>query len=90
VAQACGPSRSQEEFITEHYRGYTKRTRGNTSEYGVEHPRWTVYPIQDFSVEVDFGALYGPAFASLNGRPPASILLAEGSEVRVSTGARLP
>ncbi|MEP6810645.1 MAG: DUF2071 domain-containing protein, partial [Chthoniobacterales bacterium] len=30
---------SHEEFITEHYWGYTKR-RATTSEYQVEHPRW--------------------------------------------------
>ena len=81
---------SEEEFITEHYWGYTKRSRGATSEYGVQHPRWQVYPIRAFGGQADFAALYGPAFAILNGRPPASILLAEGSAVTVSTGARLP
>jgi hypothetical protein len=80
---------SEEEFITDHYWGYTKRTHGSTSEYGVEHPRWQVYPVRNFGRQADFGALYGPAFASLNGQPPASILLAEGSEVTVSTGTRL-
>ena len=81
---------SEEEFITEHYWGYTKRTHGATSEYGVQHSRWQVYPIRNFGGKADFAALYGPAFASLNGRPPASILLAEGSSVTVSTGTRLP
>jgi uncharacterized protein YqjF (DUF2071 family) len=81
---------SEEEFITEHYWGYTKRTRGATSEYGVQHPRWQVYPIRNFSIEADFAELYGPAFAALNHKPPASVLLAEGSAVSVSTGRRLP
>jgi hypothetical protein len=81
---------SEEEFITEHYWGYTKRTRGDTSEYGVQHPRWQVYPVRNFGGHADFAALYGPAFASLNGQPPTSILLAEGSAVTVSTGTRLP
>jgi uncharacterized protein len=81
---------SEEEFITEHYFGYTKRTRGQTSEYAVLHPRWTIYPIRCFNIEADFAALYGPAFASLTGQTPASILLAEGSDVSVSTGSRLP
>ena len=81
---------SEEEFITEHYWGYTKRSRGNTSEYGVRHPRWQVYPIRSFKIEADFAALYGPAFAQLNGQAPASVLLAEGSNVSVSTGTRLP
>jgi hypothetical protein len=81
---------SEEEFVTEHYWGYTKRSRGTTSEYGVQHPRWSVYPIRSFSIEADFGALYGEAFAALDQQAPASVLLAEGSEVSVSTGVRLP
>jgi uncharacterized protein YqjF (DUF2071 family) len=81
--------RSEEEFITEHYWGYTKRTRGATSEYGVRHPRWQVYPIRSFAIQADFAALYGPAFASLNSSAPAGVLLAEGSAVSVSTGSRL-
>ncbi len=81
---------SEEEFITEHYWGYTKRTRGNTSEYGVEHPRWSVYSVRSHTIEADFAALYGPAFTPLNAAAPASVLLAEGSAVRVLEGARLP
>ncbi len=81
---------SEEEFITEHYWGYTKRTRGITSEYGVQHPRWQVYPVRNFIIEADFAAIYGPAFLSLNQQAPASVLLAEGSAVSVSTGTRLP
>ena len=80
---------SEEDFITEHYWGYTKRTRGATSEYGVQHPRWQVYPIRNFAIEADFAALYGPAFASLDLQKPASLLLAEGSPVLVSTGIRI-
>jgi uncharacterized protein YqjF (DUF2071 family) len=83
-------SGSEAEFITEHYWGYTKRTRGTTSEYGVQHPRWSVYPIRSHHIDADFGALYGAAFASLNIAEPASILLAEGSQISVSEGRRLP
>jgi hypothetical protein len=82
-------SGSEEEFITEHYFGYTKRTRGATSEYAVQHPRWQVYPIRNLTIEADFAALYGPAFATLNHQPPTSVLLAEGSAVTVSNGTRL-
>ena len=81
---------SVEDFITEHYWGYTKRTRGNTSEYGVQHPRWQVYPIRNFTINCDFAALYGAAFTALNNQQPSSVLLAEGSAVSVSTGTRLP
>jgi uncharacterized protein YqjF (DUF2071 family) len=80
---------SEEEFITEHYWGYTKRRNGSTSAYEVRHPRWRVYPVLNHEIVADFGALYGPAFAGLNGMQPASILLAEGSEVSVLSGVRL-
>jgi uncharacterized protein len=80
---------SEEEFVTEHYWGYTKRARGNSSEYGVLHPCWLVYPVRSFKVDADFAALYGPAFAYLNHIAPASVLLAEGSEVNVLSGMRL-
>jgi uncharacterized protein YqjF (DUF2071 family) len=81
---------SEEEFITEHYWGYTKRKRGNTSEYGVGHPHWSVYPVRSHTIEADFAALYGLAFGSLTNAKPASVLLAEGSAVSVLEGTRLP
>ena len=84
------PLGSEAEFITEHYFGYTKRTHGTTSEYAVQHPRWSVYPIRRHRIVADFAALYGPAFANLNHRQPDSILLAEGSAISVSSGMRLP
>jgi uncharacterized protein YqjF (DUF2071 family) len=81
---------SEEDFITEHYWGYTKRTRGATSQYGVKHPHWLTYPIRRYKIDADFAALYGPSFAALNYQEPASVLMAEGSEVSVDTGTRLP
>ncbi len=80
---------SAEEFFTEHYWGYTKRRGGWTSEYGVLHPRWQMYPILRHAIHVDFGALYGAEFASLSGQSPASILLAEGSKIEVRSGERI-
>jgi hypothetical protein len=80
---------SEEEFLTEHYWGYTKRRKGSTSAYEVRHPRWQVYPVLRPEIVADFAALYGPAFAALNGQQPASVLLAEGSEVSVHSGIRL-
>jgi hypothetical protein len=79
---------SAEEFFTEHYWGYTKRGSW-TSEYEVLHPRWMIYRILQQSIDIDFGALYGTAFASLSERSPESILLAEGSKIKVRAGERL-
>jgi uncharacterized protein YqjF (DUF2071 family) len=80
---------SEAEFITEHYWGYTKRSNGSTSQYEVKHPRWETYPIRSHEIRADFGALYGPAFASLSGQEPTSVLLAEGSAVSVHSGSKL-
>jgi uncharacterized protein len=78
---------SEEEFITEHYWGYTRRGNGSTSAYEVQHPRWETYPVLLHALDVDFGALYGEAFAMLNSQEPASVLLAEGSPVSVLSGS---
>jgi len=74
---------SEEEFITEHYWGYTQINAGCTSEYGVEHPRWEIYPVLDSTIKVSFDKIYGSAFAFLNTQAPDSVMLAEGSEICV-------
>ena len=77
---------SKEEFITEHYWGYTKISTAKTSEYGVEHPKWKVYPVEDFKIDVDFERIYGNDFGFLKIEKPDSIFLAEGSEIEVKDG----
>ncbi len=72
-----------EEFITEHYYGYTKASEIKTIEYGVEHPPWSCYPVKYYFLNFDFEAIYGEEFAFLNKRKPAGVLLAEGSEILV-------
>lgn len=74
---------SEEEFITEHYWGYTRRSDGRTSEYGVEHPRWLVYPTKSYAIDADFATLYGETFGFLKSEQPKSVFLAEGSEIVV-------
>jgi len=80
---------SEEEFITEHFWGYTKIGERITSEYQVEHPRWEVYPVKDYEIDVDFGANYGEDFAFLNEMKPNSVMLAEGSPINVLKGKRI-
>ena len=80
---------SEEEFITEHFWGYTKIADNVTSEYEVAHPRWQIYPVKEFNVDVDFGNVYGEKFAFLRDTKPISTYLAEGSEILVRQGGRL-
>ncbi len=74
---------SKEEFIFEHYWGYTSLSAFRTGEYKVEHPRWNVYAVNGFSYNIDFGKLYGDDFSFLNEMQPDSVFVAEGSEVSV-------
>jgi hypothetical protein len=82
-------SGSKEEFITEHFWGYTFINNSKTSEYGVEHPRWKVYDVKDYSINVDFVNVYGNDFQHLLREKPQSVFLAEGSEILVKEGSYL-
>lgn len=76
---------SKEEFIFEHYWGYTSLPGNITGEYRVEHPSWNTYRVIDFNVTADFVQLYGSDFAFLTNSQPDSVYVAEGSPVRVYT-----
>lgn len=80
---------SEEEFIAEHYWGYTRDTANSSYEYEVTHPKWQVYPVLSHEINVDFEAVYGPDFAFLNDRSPKSVMLAEGSEISVENKRRI-
>ncbi|MBV4357901.1 YqjF family protein [Pinibacter aurantiacus] len=77
---------SDEEFITEHYWGYTKLGEHKTSEYEVTHPRWQVYPVKEYNIDVDFENVYGKEFGFLKDEKPESVFLAEGSVIEVKAG----
>lgn len=74
---------SIEEFIFEHYYGYTKVSDSVTEEYKVEHPRWLVNKVNSFDIQCDFETMYGKDFGGLAHQQPSSVLLAEGSEIVV-------
>ncbi|TKC00444.1 YqjF family protein [Pedobacter cryophilus] len=80
---------SEEQFITEHYWGYTTAGKQTTSEYGVEHPSWEIYKVNNHQIEVDFEDMYGADFAFLNQEKPNSVFLAEGSEVLIRDGRKI-
>lgn len=81
---------SQEEFITEHYWGYTAQCDGSVMEYAVEHPSWRVWRANAARLDCDIEACYGDRFTSALSQPPTSAFVAEGSEVVVFRGERLP
>ena len=73
-------------FIIEHYWGYTRRSENKTDEYRVEHPKWELYSVNEYGINVDFADTYGPDFASLNDQRPYSVVFAKGSEIAVYKG----
>jgi uncharacterized protein YqjF (DUF2071 family) len=75
---------SVEEFIFEHYYGYTKLNSQLSQEYKVNHPRWQVNKVTDYSIHCDFKSMYGNDFAFLKNHQPESVILAEGSPVTVN------
>ena len=80
---------SEEEFITEHYWGYNRQRDGGTMEYGVEHPRWRVWPAREHRLDCDVRGLYGERFVPFLSAPASSAFLVEGSAVSVRRGRRL-
>jgi len=92
--QALGaPSRfaagSLENFITEHYWGYSAKSAIESIEYRVSHEPWRVWVSTDAKFEGDGGLLYGGEFGETLCRAPDSAFIAEGSPVLVHTGRRI-
>jgi hypothetical protein len=80
---------SAEEFIFEHYWGYTRQGDGGTVEYQVEHPGWRVWTAMNPKLDCDVAALYGESFVEALGKAPVSGFVAEGSRVTVRRGMRV-
>lgn len=76
-------------FITEHYWGYTRINDKKSFEYEVTHPVWDIYPVKAYTIDVDFGWVYGDKFDFLNEAQPVSVMLAEGSEITVEKAQKI-
>lgn len=79
----------KEHFFKEHSWGYGVNRRGKTMVYRVEHPVWQVYPLIMCDNNFDFAFIYGDKWSFLNGAEPYSVILAEGSGVKVYGAERL-
>jgi uncharacterized protein YqjF (DUF2071 family) len=74
---------SIEEFIFEHYYGYTKINDNLSQEYKVNHPRWLVNTVIESTIDCDFTLMYGDDFSFLTQQQPDSVIIAKGSPVTV-------
>ena len=80
---------SLEEFISEHYWGYSAQESGGSVEYRVEHPQWQVWSASKTVLSGNFVRFYGPEFAPALESSPSSVFVADGSSVIVRTGSPL-
>ena len=76
-------SEGEEEFITEHFWGYSIISASKTAEYHVSHPRWNIYKVNNYTIDCDFETLYGKEFGFLQVQKPDSVFLAEGSAIEI-------
>lgn len=80
---------SEEEFIAEHYWGYSRQRDGSTKEFRVEHPAWEHWPAVSAGLIGPVPQFYSPEFAETLSRPPDSAFLADGSAVKVYPPRRI-
>ena len=94
AAQTVGsPARagegSLEQFITEHYWGYSTRRTGGCLEYQVSHVPWQVWATATSGFEGEANTLYGSDLGPLLQRRPDCAFVADGSPVIVFRGDRI-
>jgi uncharacterized protein YqjF (DUF2071 family) len=80
---------SLEQFITEHYWGYSTQGNGGCLEYHVSHVPWQVWAAPMARFEGDASTLYGSELATVLQRSPDCTFVADGSPVIVFKGNRL-
>lgn len=80
---------SEEEFVTEHYWGYSRQKDGGTLEYEVEHPRWRVWQAVSPRFDADPSRLYASEFGPFLTKTPSSAFVADGSGVVVRKGRQI-
>jgi uncharacterized protein YqjF (DUF2071 family) len=82
-------SGSIEEFIAQHYWGYNAYSDTTTLEYGVEHVPWSYYLVTDFRSHYHTEVLYGADFVPYLSQQPASVFIANGSDIIVRRGSKI-
>jgi hypothetical protein len=49
----------------------------------VIHEPWLIFPVTSFHIDLDWAAVYGPEWRSLNDTPPWSTIFAAGSVIEL-------
>lgn len=77
------PKDSFEHWVKEQPAGFNRSRGGKLTDFHVNHPEWRTYAVEDYGVGVDFGQLYGDGWQFLQDRTPDSVVLAEGSHIKI-------
>jgi len=80
---------SLEQFISEHYWGYSAQKDGDPVEYRVEHVPWRLWAGSAAQFNGDPAHLYGKELADVLRKAPSSAFIAEGSAVSVYGGEKI-
>jgi uncharacterized protein len=89
-APALPPEGSLEQFITEHYWGYSTQRNRASLEYHVSHVPWQVWASTAAGFEGDASGLYGVELGGVLRGHPSSAFIADGSPITVFKGRKLP
>lgn len=81
---------TEENFITEHYWGYTSLRKKMTGQYRVTHPQWRIHTVHSYEISCSTETLYGKEFVETLQQPPRSVFLAEGSDITVMKRSIIP
>ena len=74
---------SMEHWFKEHELGVGRNRIGEKISYEVNHPHWNIYPIQNYDISLNWQKIFGSKFEFLAKKKPDSIILAEGSQIKV-------
>ncbi|HEV3238289.1 MAG TPA: DUF2071 domain-containing protein [Gemmataceae bacterium] len=85
----CPEPASVEHFFKEHHWGFNMDRGGRTVRYRVDHPKWEIFPIKGFHIDLDWETVYGPEWKEMQDSKPMSTILAQGSQVAVYPTGRL-
>ena len=77
------PPESTAHFFKEHQWGFGTTRGGQAVRYEVTHPFWQTYPVTSFDLDMDWAHVYGPEWTFLQDAEPYSVVLAEGSAIKV-------
>jgi uncharacterized protein YqjF (DUF2071 family) len=80
---------SLEQFITEHYWGYSAQGTQSTLEYHVSHVPWKVWATTEAGFEGEASALYGAELSAVLQRRADCAFVADGSPVVVFKGKKV-